>query len=538
MKVVNNSRDKKKSAYMSYGYCSFKGKQGKSFFKGVDDEKDLLFITSLPDFSDAIKNIHKFIDFDRNDPRVELLFMRALNNVERAIWPKRIGVGNKELPNLQGNKNYKGLLSIAEHQGNDKEVKNKDFWRMASSYLSFINRDIGKAIKELNAVKGFPDQKKELSIVYEVFGWDNISPKNEEFISKVLIDYPKQEKESLDMQNDLRNIVLDRVAHMYYKSGQLAKAFLVHNELEEVNNINSLELLNALEEFYNKSDKSSYEKTLVSKKHVRNNFMDYLNYQKGIYYLYNRNPKLALVHFDKNKSYKEGRPIPGTIFSNNIMECFECDVKEVMTDEVYKADVFSFITASFSRKELADYLLKLEKLTSNEKQWIAKLANYLLANYHFNISNTGYYRGILTNRGNCCDYKYIAYANDEYADKSVLTEIIADKSGYNLLNIGNPKKYYYDLSGTAGDYYQKVITLSMDKELNARCSYMLAKCELNKYYNQGGTDTYLVPVNKDYSRERPNSEGFKMLKEDYSDTKFHTMIIKECSYFRDYSAMH
>lgn len=156
-----------------------------------------------------------------------------------------------------------------------------------------------------------------------------------------------------------------------------------------------------------------------------------------------------------------------------------------MSDEVYKADVFAFISDSFTLKDLARNLVELEKLTEDEKQWKAKLANYLLANYYYNISNTGYYRGIINNRGNCCDYNYINYSFYNYYEKKVSEEIIAKKTGYNLSDISNYGKKYFHLSTTAMQYYQNVLSLSSDKELNARCLYLMAKCELNVYYNEG-----------------------------------------------------
>ena len=389
----------------------------------------------------------------------------------------------------------------------------------------------------------FPDQKKALSIVYEVFSWDEISSSNEDYICYILKTIPVQDDWYMDSENDLRNFIFDKIAHTYYKNNQIAKAFLVHNNLESVNNINSLKLLNALDYFYFKPNKSDYEKLLIANMDKKHNFIDYINYQKGIYYLYDKKPELALVFFNKNNDYKAQKLIPNTIFSNNIKECFSCDVNEIMDDEVYKADVFSFINANFTTKDLATYLVELIELTSSEKLWKAKLANYLLANYYYNISNTGYYRGLLTDNTNIGNDIYI-YINPEYFGPKITgEEIIANKSGYNLSNISawgsQYEKHYFNLSGLAMKYYQNVIDLSTDKELNARCTYLMAKCELNYFYNNGGDNTYKMILvkgeRKNYEIELPKSRSFTLLKEKYSDTEFHNMIIKECSYYRYYS---
>ena len=68
--------------------------------------------------------------------------------------------------------------------------------------------------------------------------------------------------------------------------------------------------------------------------------------------------------------------------------------------------------------------------------------------------------------------------------------------------------------------------------------YLMAKCELNHFYNNGGDNNYKILVNgkwNNYEIELPKSRSFKLLNEKYSDTEFHDMIIKECSYYRHYS---
>ena len=534
-KVLNKSLDRKKIAFSSYNFCTYKHAEGKSLFKGLDDEKDLLLITSLRNFTDEISNLNRFIELDAQDERVELLFMRALNNVEREVWPKDIGVRNKTLPFYDNNKTYVDLLRIAEQQVVNPSVTNKAFWKLSSSYLSFIKQDIASAKAKLAQVDAYPEQKEKLAIIYEVFSWENLTAENENYLAKILKDNPRGTDWRYENENDWRRLILAKVANTYYKNNKLAKAFLVHNKIENVNQINSIELLEALEAFYIQTDKSEYEKVLLSQKSkATHSFIDYINDQKGIYYLYQKDPESALEFFNKNETYEGRSMIPASIFSNNIKECFSCYVEDVMEDEVYKADVFSFIKDNFTRKDLARNLLELEKLTHNEKQWKAKLANYLLGNYYFNISNTGYYRGLLRNKGNCCQYNYMHYSY--YSERKISKDIIAQRKGYNLFDIRYYGEKYFDLSSTAMQYYQNVIDMSTDKELNARCLYLMAKCELNTYYNLGSKDELSFKISKYYDLKLPNYKSFKILKESYSDTKFHEMIIKECSYFRMYSS--
>ena len=535
-KVVSNSIDRKESAFLSFNFCAHKGAEGKSFFKDAEDQKNLLLIKSLRDFSNEMDNLQKFISLDANDNRVELLFMRALNNVERDIWPKNIGIGDRILPYSKGNNNYKPLLEITKKQLQNPAVKNKDYWRLATSYLSFIKQDLKTAKQQLEGVKKYKEQKKTLAIIYEIFSWETVKPANEDYIYEALKTLPQQTNWQQAPKNDQRNFILDKVAHIYYKNQEIAKAFLVHNNLYNVSSIVSLELLNSLEAFYKKPTKNKFEKTLLNNANYKGNFLEYLEYQKALYYLQHKSPEKALVHLNKIKLRKEEPFIPNTVFSNNIKECFRCPVSEIMVDEVYKASVFSFIKTTSNLKEFTLNLIALEKLTKDNKKWVAKLANYLLGNYYFNISNTGYFRGILYNGDNCCDYDYISYNNDTYSNKNETAKSIINKTGYNLKNADYNPTLYFELSKTAKKYYQKTMALSTDNELNARCLYLMAKCELNVTYNEGNSNAKEIELNKYFSFEIPENSSFKTLNNEYSNTNFYKMIIKECSYFKTYSA--
>lgn len=532
-KVVNNSLDKKTSAFLSFNFCSNQGADGQSYFKGIEDEKDLLLIKSLTDFSDELSNINKFIALDANDSRIELLFMRTLNQIESRVWPANLGVKKGRLPYRVEGTYLAQLKSITAKQIENKNLSNTEFWKLINSYLSFISGDIVLAQNQLKEVRTFEEQKKKLSFIYKVFSWKKISVENEQLILQTFtrkgLQYDRWQS-GIDYQ--FRNLILDKIAHTYYKNGEIAKAFLVHNNMDYATHLNSLELLNDLEKFYHKSDKSRYEEILIEDATINSNLLDCINYQKGIYYLYKSDPKNALNSFKKANDYRGEMTIPNKIFSNNILECFNCEAEKVMVDEVYKADVFSFIKESFNRKELANYLLELQELCLSETPWKAKLANYLLGNYYYNISNLGYYRGLLTDNTNIGQYIYLdPYRNEPYAEK-----IIAEKSGYNLSDIQYHSQYYYALSHTSTNYYQKVMELSTDKELNARCLYLIAKNELSNYYNEGSEQTYDMQIDKYYNLKLPVQKSFEQLYKEYSDTKFHEMIIKECGYYRYYTS--
>jgi hypothetical protein len=116
---------------------------------------------------------------------------------------------------------------------------------------------------------------------------------------------------------------------------------------------------------------------------------------------------------------------------------------------------------------------------------------------------------------------------------------------YNITYHGNARVFYYgkimgeyesevqivDCS-TARDYYQKAFDAATNDEQRAKCTYMLAKCERNEFYN----DTY--STRKDHPEvDFLAWEGFEKLKSDYSNTQYYKEVIRECGYFRTYLGM-
>lgn len=530
IKVINHSEDRKKSAYNSFDFCVNNDFDGNSMLKTIDDQKDYQFIKSIRGFSDELSNMVNLIKLDANDNRNEVLFVRSINELESQMLVKNYGINEKIIPYQNKENNLKELIAISKNQAENPKVKNKDFWLLANSYLSFLNKDFNNANNQLSKVKDYKEQKSKLAIIYEVFSWDKISTIQEVFITESLNKFPKQDN-VYGIQNDFQNIILDYTAHRYYKNNEIAKAFLVHNYIERADDISSLRLIDELETFYNKTNKSDFEKLLLTKTGEKHNFIDYCYRLKGVYYLHNFDPEMAMEFFNKISTENNDVLIPASIFSNNTIECFNCETEDVMEDLVYKADVFNFIKPESNLKELTGSLIQLQKMTKDETQWKSKLANYLIGNFYFNLSNTGFYRGALTNRY-AYHYSYFGYDHENYMNGD---DIIHQNKGYNLTDLTYYPKNYFGLSLVAAGYYKNVIEMSTDKELNARCLYLIAKCELNQMFNGSDLKTYNIKISKYNTLTLPVSQAFYELKLNYSDTKFHDMIIEECSYFKMYS---
>ena len=63
--------------------------------------------------------------------------------------------------------------------------------------------------------------------------------------------------------------------------------------------------------------------------------------------------------------------------------------------------------------------------------------------------------------------------------------------------------------------------LSHDRELKAKAAFMAAKCELNASYDTDGR-----------SRSDFRRQWFRVLRDNFSDTRYYQEILRECGYFR------
>jgi hypothetical protein len=529
LQVFTHSLDKKTTAYTSYAFCSYRGAEGKEYFNGTEDKVSYLTLKGIRNFSDESGVLNEFYNLAPNDEKMELLFMRAINNLERIVWPKTNGLNTTVLPRMDENnaKQTQVLKNFALKCYQNQQVNHKQFWLLSLSYLHFLSGEQESALNRLKDVDNtaYSEQKILLSKVYTVFSWTKMDTAKEQFLAT---NFGEDIQFYNPYETKWEYLVIDQVAHLYYRNGELAKAFLMHNDIEKISALSSHTLIDELLTFAQKPNKNQLEQSLLERYKggdVQLQLTDYLKQVKGLYYL----QEADVVNAHKYLTVEAFDPIsiPAKIFSNNTKESFSCDENEIMVDSVYLASLFGFIKPNFSLRELPQYLLKLDSITKGSVVWKKKLAHYLMANYYFNVSNTGYYRGYLFEKEHYANHHFFRYYGSDYKNAN---ELIERHVGYNLKGIKDHEKTYHQLAKTAYLHYQQVLENSSDKELNARCLYMMAKCELNTFYNETYEEWGLYD-----GGNRAENKVFDELINKYSDTKFYKMIIKECSFFRYYT---
>jgi hypothetical protein len=180
-------------------------------------------------------------------------------------------------------------------------------------------------------------------------------------------------------------------------------------------------------------------------------------------------------------------------FNGNIKDCHDCDYAAKQKKK-------------YSHLELLTTMqLMKDKIEKKEDVYLNAM---LLANAFYNLTHYGNAR--MFYEGNV-----IGYGSTELYFEPKMKALITDCT-------------------LAKMYYQKALSAAQNDEQKAKMNYMIAKCERNEYYN----GIYLFAqsrwdaLNGDIDFIAWN--GFKELKNNYSNTKFYQEVIAECGYFNTY----
>lgn len=582
-----NCKDKKESAYCSYKFTDSKAfESAKKLCKTNEEKATLYFFLGYQEFSNPIESLQNIEKLDPNSEIMQVLSVRAINELERTIldtdggcgyyWndddenPDTYNVcknaGKNMVPDYDPTKNgyLKDLKAVFAKTSQVATGQKKTFYQLANAYTSFLEKDYTEANHLLDQIqtseKKYVSQKESLRMLVEIASQDKITPAFEQaFYQKY-----KNTLEQRDLNdffnyyrysdnNDLQ-FVLDVLANRYYNQGDLAKAFLCHNSFKSLESNQDLKMIDGLEKFFQKSTMNPME-TYLAKAFglIKGTPFDKLNDFRGTYYLKQGDLQQSLAYFSKiSKDYqckdyytdwgKNGKTslkiskydgftnIPNTIFKLNIREWFSGKTQDVMTE----GDIsdFKFITKKFNKKQAVEYLIQLEKIAQGNDELAGK-ANLLLGNFFYNITDYGYYRNVFhyeIGNGHCFKFNikpdyYGAYESDK-------------KQPFYYYKHGLPTETLTSTS-TSLAYYEKAFNLLQNPELKALSAFGGAKAEQGNFYN---TYDFSERKNEDYEQQDKRIEADQM--RDYkkffarlkqlSNTKIYGKARSKCQYFEYY----
>ena len=501
--VFTNSVDLKTVAYSSMTFGDVDSRINfADFVAGAADDNEriqIYFMMGYNDFNNPVNAIEKIVALNPNAIQAKVLMVRTVNMVERALLRTYLDDDDNEAVypswtanNVETMRFFEQAIRLSDKQRDNSSDKN--FWNLASSYLHFLNRDFDQASNYLANVKSNDDLYMYtvncLTAYIDLCRQPTIDAKTEEYLWDKCHDIITNS--SICCNNLTEHTFAELVLHnRYARQDEHAKAFLVLYPLNKIEEEPDENLFDEIKAFYDKKKKTSFETFIADASFFGiDNKDSYLAYVKGVMRLTKGDFEGAKKQFDKGTRLK----VSHRIFGNNIYVYYSDEEKSIMRDDYISE--FPFIHDDMSEYQVADALIQLQKIGEKHDEKAAK-ANYLIANFFYNVSQTGYFR------------HYLRFDNN---------------NGFSYWKFGPDAKYTntVDLSVS---YLAKAMKDAEDRELKAHIIFARAKASQE--------DKEMSSMNMwDYAMVVPHEE-FDLL-DGFKDTDYCNEVYNRCLYYKYY----
>ena len=382
----------------------------------------------------------------------------------------------------------KKLDTFVKQVIDEKKVAHPEIWLLALGYLKYLNNDYFEAKLAFNAVteytqsKALQEQIAIFNMAIEIKEWEKI---NEEVAQRIW-EF-QSENEVFNRYPTLQSLLSKQVFQNLKNHGNPGLAVLYKFGFNAVKVNPSEEVIRDIKELAKKEIINPFEKSLMvlSKKQFNTEiqalyatWLMTLNEWEAAEKAWQEIPLADIELFGKSNPFVE-----------RLNECVHCPVK---SNE-----------RQLTKPQIVAEMLKLQydiKANRTESpQYYYKMGLGL-----YNMSYFGYAWNVVD---------YFRSGSSLMAER---LENASDRMKHPLFPNGNRENV--DLSKALG-YFEKAITLSTDKELSARATFMAARCEQKMSH-----------VTKTANKRK----YFALLKTKYKDTQYYDKVIESCKYFKYY----
>ncbi|MDR3611867.1 MAG: hypothetical protein P4L27_14955 [Ignavibacteriaceae bacterium] len=442
----------------------------------------------------GMKEIYKL------DPKSDLLYVllaRAVAIAEKSYFPLTT---DPTTVNIKVKKINNDLFEFVRKTAEKKNTLKQYVWDLVAGYFSFVKSDFNDARayfkKVNNEVRNNPMVEGQLHLLnLAMLVQENPHPdKNfENAIAKDLrwlkiksinpygyADYPPDTLR----YNDIYTWILKKLSAEYLAQGDTIKSELLNPYMSSeiyMSNSNATKMF----AFMDKKDKSSFDRLALSVYKYKK--VDILEYQ-GVKIFLDGNLPEAYKIFTAVDSVGT-TVLPADPFDIHINDNHDRDFEAAKKITYTK---FTFV------KRMAELQASIDRKSPDAADLCFQLANGFYNSTYFGNNRTFYNTNI----------------TDYYFSKRHEIMLDTENIDHRVFVCSNALKYYL-----------KAMELSNDRDFKAKCCFMAAKCEQNKYFCRKDRKPKIDFVAGKY---------FKELKDSYNNTDYYNEIIKECGYFRTY----
>lgn len=509
VRVFANSADLKTQAYTSMTLGWDNEISFADFVAGAADDNErneIYLLMGYSNFNNPVNEIEKIVANNPDAIQAKVLMVRAINMLERNLLtayssyddqaddPRYPMISKESEEMLRPFLNQ--TMALSDRQCGKAAEKN--FWNLTSSYLHFLNKDFDKASSALAKVNSkdalYMTMVRNLTAYIDICKQPYLDADVENTLFAEYEDLITEGYELYENQyvfNSVYPTFVERVlTNRYTLQEEFAKAFLVIRHLTEIEYNPQEELLDEIQIFLNKKNKTSLERYLAERGTLELEDPNrYIAYVKGVLKLSEGNLKAAKPLFDQQTRLQVSK----RIFGHNIQVWYSGEERTIMRTDYL--DEFPFIHDNMNEAEVTDVLMQLQKIGENKEGDRSAKAYYLMANFFYNVSVTGYYRHYLRfDNNNAFSYDKFSIDGNTYLNTLYLSE----------------------------QYLEKAKKSAADPELKAHIVFAQAKNAQQDLEREG--NWYLKSVSDPLWNEF----------ERYKQTDYYTTVYSNCVYFDDY----
>ncbi|OQP58408.1 hypothetical protein [Niastella populi] len=460
-----------------------------------NDEKATLWQMLGIYYADEVRAMQEIYALNPRSEKLDLLLTRAINKTEQNFNDYNEGIQGSILAIKKDtvNSSLFALVTRVAQAGNTSQPWK---WHTALGYLNMLKGNTEKAAaayaqaeKKLPKEELAQSQLRLLKLINIIASATKADSKLEKTILPELewLTGIKLEDGAFRHQSAL-SWVRQTLSNRYKTQKEYIKAVCFSNYQNFYVDNNNIE---AMKTFLAKTNKTPYE-ALYAKLYplTANNLVEY----QAIALALHDNLEEAIAKMETLPA--TNTTLPGNPFNGRLQDCHDCDHEAAQKIKYTKLSL----------------LKKMKEMEDKIKAGGAEVYTnaMLVANAFYNMTHYGNARAFYENQI-IGSYHYSPFAIDQQF-RSL------------LIDMSLPTKYY-----------TQALNAAKTDEQKAKCYFMLAKCERNKYYN-----TNLYNKKEYHYGDRANLadylawDGFKSLKQ-YKTTKFYQEAIRECGYFRTWS---
>lgn len=535
-RVFDHSDNRKKASYVSFKIQNnIAWNEAMAWCKNDRERAAMYALRGYNTFSNELEEAENILKILPESPYIKLLAIRYINKMERNILTRYTNAdetdnGTRFLqPSAEVLSEYQRAQKVIKAIMNHPKAGEKDFWAIYHAHLSFLCKDYKQAADFINSVQTTqPDllkQKGRTQFSLYLTQLKGIGEDEE----KTIRQYLQTSNADTDFTNEI-------VAHLYKMQGDYGKAFLAHNQIKDLQQNPDQDIINSL---LNDSQIQSNSRQLISLYELKgtyylrmNQFEEAAKWFAKVPQTYNipdstydyKTEKYILIPDQPNK-FNGYAGISPLIFSNGFKRLFSVPAHSQLTDAMYQQ--YAYLNKYHTKATLTAALIQLEKESRAMTEEGARAA-YLLANYYYNISPTGYYRNIpMYFRDNSAYYAaYDLNSDDQKSQFPNFSKSYNYKDfTYQFMTINHMDK--------ALALYEQAATYFTDRESKARALFMASSCTMDLYAQNWWYNATEESAPKKIEDKKVDNCFYK-LGTSYGDTQFFKQAVHECKYFEYY----